>query len=35
MIVWGSLAIYRSYVYAVIAKDIGHCEGLDGVADLR
>lgn len=32
---FGGLVSYRSYVYAVVAKDIGHRKRLDGVADLR
>lgn len=32
---FGGLVNYRSYVYAVVAKDVGHRKRLDGVADLR
>lgn len=32
---FGGLVIYRSYVYSVVAKDVGHRKRLDGVADLR
>lgn len=31
----GGFVTYRPYVYAVVAKDVGHCKRLDGITDLR